>query len=258
VHLAYLDETGTDGHSPIVMYGALIVPVGKFGHLASLHSTAIQQILPIEKMDEFKEFHASEIYNGKGAFEGIDEPKRLRAIQVLLEAVRMDELPFIYAAIDRKKFASSPFCTANPLLTAFHLCLLGIEDWATANHPSFPGTKRLDWNDTYLCIADDNKNNREVKEQLLKTYRTLRAKHPFIPPYDGRLWHAHDNMFFADSSDCLGIQIADLCAYFVRRHLLGDSETEDYYQRFSNHIICAKPEPEAKLYKHLFCSHLGV
>jgi hypothetical protein len=43
----------------------------------------------------------------------------------------------------------------------------------------------------------------------------------------------------------------------VRRHLLGDSETEDYYQRFSNHIICAKPEPEAKLYKHLFCSHLA-
>jgi hypothetical protein len=133
----------------------LVCQVGKFGHRASLHSTAIQQILPVDKIDEFKEFHASEIYNGRGVFGGIDETKRLRAIHVL--AVRMDDLPFICAAIDQKKFASSPFCTANPLLTAVHPCLLGIEDWATANHPSHPGTKRLDWNDTYLCIADDNK-----------------------------------------------------------------------------------------------------
>jgi len=64
VHLAYLDESGTDGHSPIVMFGALIVPVGRFGYLSALHSTAIQQILPLERIDEFKEFHASELYKG--------------------------------------------------------------------------------------------------------------------------------------------------------------------------------------------------
>ena len=50
MHLAYLDETGTDGYSPIVMYGALIVPVGKFGYLSGLHSAAIQQIIPIDRI----------------------------------------------------------------------------------------------------------------------------------------------------------------------------------------------------------------
>jgi hypothetical protein len=115
--------------------------------------------------------------------------------------------------------------------------------------------KVLHWNDTYLCIADENKKNREVKEKLLKTYRALRARHPFIPPHENRLWHAHDHMFFADSTDCLGIQLADLCAYFVRRHLAGDSVTEHYYKRLADNIICAKPEPESKLYRHLFCSH---
>jgi hypothetical protein len=127
VHLAYLDETGTDGYSPIVMYGALIVPVGKFGHLSALYSTAIQQILPVDKFDEFKEFHACELYNGTGGFAGIDENKRFTAIEVLIEAVRVDDLPFVYAAIDRKKFADSPFGTASPLITAFHLCLLGLK-----------------------------------------------------------------------------------------------------------------------------------
>jgi hypothetical protein len=31
-------------------------------------------------------------------------------------------------------------------------------------------------------------------------------------------------MFFADSTDSLGLQIADLCNYFVRLHLVGVAE----------------------------------
>ena len=257
VHLAYLDETGTDGHSPIVMFGALILPVGKFGHLSSLHSTAIQQIIPIEKIEQFKEFHACELYNGgEGVFQNVDETKRFTAIQVLLEAVRMEQLPFVYAAVDRNKFASSPFGTGNPLVTAFHLCLLGVEDWATGNHENFPGAaKVINWKDTYLCIADDNRKDKALKDQLRKTYRSLRIKHPFAPPHANRLWHAHDDMFFADSTDCLGIQIADLCAYFVRLHLTGDVESQHFYNIFSKQIICAQPEPEASMYKHLFRCH---
>jgi hypothetical protein len=95
VHLAYLDESGTDEHSPVVMFGALVVPVGRFGYLAALHSAAIQQILPIERIEEFKEFHAFDLYNGKGPFEGINEAKRFTAIQVLLTAVQVDKLPYI-------------------------------------------------------------------------------------------------------------------------------------------------------------------
>lgn len=257
MHLAYLDETGTDGHSPIVMFGALIVPVGRFGHLSALHSTAIQQIVPIDRIDEFKEFHACELYNGTNAFEGIDQKKRFTAIQVLLSAVKMERLPFIYAAVDRTKFANSPFGRGRPLNTALHICLLGVEDWATSNHPNYSGgkTKQIDWNDMYLCILDDC-DNKPLKDEFRKTYRTLRTKHPFVPPHENRLWHAHDDLFFADSKDCLGIQIADLCNYFVRRHLAGEKEPDEFYKVFADQIICAKPEPESSLYQNLFRSHL--
>ena len=238
------------------MFGALIVPVGRFGYLSALHSTAIQQILPLERIDEFKEFHASELYKGTNAFEGIDQRKRFTAIQVLLSAVKMEKLPFIYAAIDRKKFTNSPFGTGRPLHTAFHMCLLGIEDWATANHPNYSGgkTKQIDWNDTYLCILDDC-DSKAVKDEFRKTYCTLRSKRLFIPPHENRLWHAHDDLFFADSKDCLGIQIVDLCNYFVRRHLAGDPEPDNFYKLFADQIICAKPEPETTSYRDIFCIH---
>jgi hypothetical protein len=157
------------------MFGALVVPVGKFGQLSTLHSAAIQQIIPAGKVDEFTEFHACELYKGTGVFEGVEEAKRFTAIHVLLAAVQMDNLPFIYAAADRKKFDSSPFGSGKPLLSAYHMCILGVEDWATANHPNYSGgsAKQIDWNDTYLCIQDDCDDNK-LKAQFRKTYRTLR------------------------------------------------------------------------------------
>jgi len=254
VHLAYLDETGTDGYSPIVMYGALIVPVGKFGYLSGLHSAAIQQIIPIDRMDEFTGFHACELYRGTGVFKGIDEEKRFTAIKVLLSAVRMSDLRFIYAAADRKQFASSPFGSGKPLISAFHMCLLGIEDWATANHPQRPDAKRIDWNDVCLYVLDDC-DDQELKKQLRRTYHMLRVKHPFVPPYQNRLWHAHDALFFADSKDCLGIQTVDLCNYFVRMHLAEEAEPHNFYEIFAGQVLCAKPEPEWTQYGRMFRAH---
>jgi hypothetical protein len=257
VNLAYLDESGTDGRSPIVMFGALLIPVGTFGRVEITHSTAIQQILPTDKIDDFKEFHASELYNGTGPFEATEEIKRFTAIQVLLTAVKTEGLSYIYAALDRKRFVASPFGSSRPLHAAFHMCLLGVEDWATAHHPNYSGgmTKQLDWKDTCLYILDDCDDS-QLKGQFRKTYRTLRVKHPFAPlSHENRLWHAHDDMFFGDSKDCLGIQMVDLCNYFVRRHLAGEPEPQNFYQMFSEQVICAQPQPEWSLYGALFRQH---
>lgn len=257
VHLAYLDETGTDGHSSIVMFGALIVPSGHFGSISAMHEIAAQQILPVEGIDEFKEFHAYELYNGSGIFEGVDEEKRFKAIEVLLMAVRQQKLPFVYAAIDRKKIAVSPFGIMRPLHAAFHMCLLGVEDWARANHPPAaggPNVIAIDWKDAFLCILDDC-SDKNLKSEFKTTYRTLRKKHPFVANTTNRLWHAHDDMFFADSTDCVGIQIADLCNYFVRLHLEAKEEPHNFYQAISEQVICAKPQPDWNQYGHLFRTH---
>ena len=262
MHLAYFDETGTDGHSSIVMFGALIVPSGKFGYLSSIYEVAIQQIIPAEKIDQFKEFHASALYYGDAPFDGIDAEKRFNAIRVLLSAVAMNGLPFAYAAIDRQKFSGSPFSTMRPLNVAFHLCLLGVEDWAVANHPNphidaLTTSTLIDWKDTYLCVLDDC-SDKDLKANLRKSYRSLRSKHPFTTPQKNRLWHAHDDMFFADSTDCLGIQIADLCNFVVRLSIEGKDEPQNFYEMISRQVICVQSEPEWSQYNHLLRNHMTV
>jgi Protein of unknown function (DUF3800) len=188
----------------------------------------------------------------------VDEASRFTAIQVLLGAVRWEGPQFVYAAVDRKKFELSPFGTGRPLVTAFRMCLLEVEDWATANHPDRSGgkAKTLDWNDTYLCILDDC-DNKALKDELRRAYRTLRSKHPFIPPHENRLWHAHDDMFFVDSKDSLGVQIVDLCNFFVKRRIVGEADPNNFYDEFAVRITCAKPEPESTLYRELFRTHSG-
>jgi hypothetical protein len=255
MHLAYIDDAGTSKDSPIAMFGAVIVPFGRFGHLEGLHSAAIQQILPLDRIEEhFEEFHADELYWGRGAFEGIEEAKRFDAIRVLLTAVKLDNLPYIYAAVDRSKLAKSPMASANPMDVAFRVCALGVEEWARSMHPQHPGAVQIDYRDSYLFIVDDT-NDGNLKKQLRTSYRALRSARPLIPPHENRLWHAHDDMYFGDSRDSIGIQMADLCNYFMWRRLMNKDGSEEFYNMFAEQAICATPEPEWSRYRDLFKSH---
>ena len=56
MHLVYFDETGTDGHSSVAMFGALVVPTGTFGAASVMHHNAIRQILPADNLDVFRNF----------------------------------------------------------------------------------------------------------------------------------------------------------------------------------------------------------
>jgi hypothetical protein len=77
-------------------------------------------------------------------------------------------------------------------------------------------------------------------------------------------------MFFADSAASLGLQLADLCNYFVRLHLEGITEKDDvlhlegmarknaFYELILPQIICSKPSPEWQQFGDLFRNHEDI
>lgn len=261
VHLAYLDESQQQGS--VAVFGAVIIPHGNFGWAERMHSIAIEQLFDADNAEEnFQEFHASELFKGEGAFRGIDEDRRFDAITVLLMAITNYKLPFIYAAVDEKKLAKSAASrsfleTAHPLIPAFKMCLLGVERWAQDQHiQEQQGTVKVGYRDQYMLIADDT-NNSEVKKGLRSSYRLLRAAHPYLPNAKNRLWHAHDAMYFGDSKESVGIQLADLCTFFVQRRLFRENvQNKDagdlFYDMFAEQVRCAKQEPEWTEHRELF------
>ncbi len=264
MHLAYLDDSQFE--SSLAMFGAVIMPHGAFGFAERVHSIAIEQLFTLDDIENFQEFHARDLFLGEGTFKGAPEDRRFDAITVLLQAMTHYDMPFIFSALDvnklqKKEISRSLFETAPPSVAAFKMCLLGIESWAQNQHEQRdPKVRRIDYNDQYMVIVDETKDQ-ELKKRLRNSYRLLREPRPYIGPNKNRLWHAHDAMFFCDSRDSIGIQIADLCTYFMQRHLSKRNpehkdESEGFYQMFSHLIQCAKPEPEWSQYSDVFLSHV--
>jgi hypothetical protein len=260
---AYLDDSEVEG--AIAICGAVIIPHGEFGWAERTHSLAVGQLFSANEIDEkFQEFHAWELFKGEGSFKGFSQEERFEAIRILLMALDPFQLPFIYSAVDEKKLSKNPlskslFGTAHPLVACFKMCALGIEKWAQGRHLQNPPTVLVDYQDEYLFVADDTKDS-HLKKKMRAAYRLLRAAHPYTMGVENRLHHAHDDLYFGDSRESVGIQLADLCTYFMQRHLSkrdanAKDEGEEFYEMFASRAICARPEPEWSQYRELLLSH---
>ena len=59
----------------------------------------------------------------------------------------------------------------------------------------------------------------------------------------GLLAHIHDDMYFGDSAFSVGIQLADMCALLISRHLAGYGDSEELYQRIEKLVFKGIVEP---------------
>ena len=95
-------------------------------------------------------------------------------------------------------------------------------------------------NELAILIADDG--DKKVKTDLKQSFRQLRRQ--IRPPdYDPKLWYVHDDMYFGSSKGSVGIQLADLCAYFIAKHLEGDVAIDGFYQIIAPQISNSRVQP---------------
>jgi len=239
VHLAYLDDTGTrDKKAEFQVMAALIVKDTKFRHLeirsGAIAGMEVQTIIPPEKWDQFEEFHAWELYGGFGTFEGVDQEKRFKVIDLLLKGIKQVDASIVYGAVNKSLLAQQLYSSADPLDICFKICVKGIEDFIGKIEPP----------DLALLIVDDT-TDKELKKSLRASFRKLRNRliYPIYSPHTA--WHLHDDMYFGDSKESIGIQTVDLCAYFIGHHLKGDDPAaEGFYKLIEEQIVHSKIEPE--------------
>jgi hypothetical protein len=94
-----------------------------------------------------------------------------------------------------------------------------------------------------MLVVDDC--NPPIKNVLKQSFRELRQHIRKPIPSPGQMWHFHDAVAFADSRDSVGVQVADLCAYFIAKHQKNDDPTaEGFYEIIKDRIVYSKVEIE--------------
>jgi len=243
VYLVYLDDSETKQKDrKFQVMSAVIIKDEHFIDVELAMGLDLGNLLPQEMMNQFEEFHASELYGGYGVFEGIEEWSRFTAMRNLLGMVSDLEFPVVYGAVDQNLLSQQLYASASPIDIAFRLCVEGIEDWIVKHPPSTSEPNSL--SDFALLIVDDCDKN--TKATMRQTFRCLRGK--IRPPNfePGKLGHVHDDLYFGDSKDSVGIQLADVCSYVIAKHLIGDESIAEFYQIIEKQIVYGRVEPNGQ------------
>jgi hypothetical protein len=254
VHLAYLDDSDTKAKPRKwqVMSG-VVVEDHQFPALEIILRVSREELIPPEKIDKFEEFHASELYGGYGVFEGIDQEKRFDTIRGLLRCLTATGASIIYGAVDLDALQTEVYASAEPLDIAFRACIKGIRecmrkaihnsadsaiagiDDPIAKAQAYEEALKSEFLTKLAILVVDDFSDKKTKELLSKSFRRLRGQ---------ELSHFHDDMYFGDSRYSIGIQLADLCSYFIARHLEGDSETAPFYEMIRPHLVFSETHPK--------------
>lgn len=240
MYLAYLDDSRNRNWQVV---SAVMIPADSFVLLELMSATAIDGLMPEDRRDKFEEFHASELYSGDKPFDGIDQDARFGAIRALLANLQLYGFKVAYGAVNLKQHEQSLYGAAIPQDVAFRKCVSGVGDWI-AQRALEELAKSGDPEQYFaLFIMDEAaQGDKETQRTLQKSFRSLRSRFRLSNVQANRLPFVHDDMYFGDSKYSVGIQMADLCSYFIARYLAGDTETEHFYKMIEPQIISVGEE----------------
>jgi hypothetical protein len=112
---------------------------------------------------------------------------------------------------------------ADPHDLAFLLCAERVERWFA---------KEAD-QETGMLIGDETRAKAEMKKSL-RSYRKVGIP---LGIKEERLEHIIDTIHFADSHESFGIQLADFCAYFIKRGAAGKKDSQEFCDAISSCVF---------------------
>lgn len=232
--LAYLDDSGSDRGASFQVMTAVLIPDGFFHAAQSRIIGGLAAYIPEDKAEEFwqkfEEFKGWELFGGYGPFDGIDPAIRDGIIEYLLNLLSDFDLPIVYGAVEKEKMRQQAWASANPADVCFRFCMDGIAE-----------QMKRELNGGFaLLIADNSTKDWKAMRESFRDFRRRMGRagrEPFPTPY------IHDDMYFGDSKYSIGIQLADLCGFFIAKHLQSDARGEGFYNLIKDRIVYSRVAP---------------
>ncbi len=227
MYLSYVDDSGstgdnlTDKQALFQVVGGPIISEQAYPATELLVSSWVEDFIPEDQWESF-EFHACDMFHGNAPFKDLGQEKCHGLLQRALEWIRNSKIPVLYGAVDKTELDKQIYRTAQPLDIAFNLYLESLDKWFEKKIDevveSFgkkgPTPAELDKLPMGILIADDSGSRKDIRRTLELTYRRHRKRLPTRADDDHfmTLW---DDLYFGNSAHSLGIQLADICVYFI-------------------------------------------
>lgn len=219
VHIVYIDDSKQDKEKEkqFQVMAAVIVADDFFASIEQELAYRVYEQIPLEIRDTC-ELHAVDLWQGNNPFDGIPQDERRRLFGQSVTVIENWNIPIVYGAVDLRKLQDSEYGSANAADVAFRRCARAIESW-------------FHQNGGFGLLIADNTKDQSVRRAMLEGFRQYRQFVRSSPPTRGLLQHIHDDMYFGDSKFSVGIQLADVCALLISRHLAEYRSTQDFYAR---------------------------
>ncbi len=232
MYLGYIDESSPKDKSRAVVAGILTHDT-EFHKLEDVLAFIREFEVLDEHREKFGEFHTSDLFNGREAFQGIDHIEATRILSRTAEMIATCEITICYGAVDLEKLKETIWQSAQPIAIGSSICFETMESWLKTNTNGELG-----------LIICDNIDDRKLRDAVQQSFRDARYRVMELAGSRGKLKHLHDDLYFGDSKFSVGIQVADICAFLINRHLAGKADTEEIFEFISPKIIKGKCVPE--------------
>jgi hypothetical protein len=214
----FSDESGLGDEiqEPILVVAAVIIDGDhQWRPIETAKDEILQAHVPEAKRPTF-EFKASRLFGqlSKGNNEAI--------LRQLLQIVATFQLPITWAAVDRagmkNEYASQGLKCPKELMQdlAFSIAATQTEY-----------LMRKMWSgERAIWLADETRANPKMTASL----RMLQVKAPFDDEELTKFEHIIATIFFGSSRLSTGIQLADACNFFIKRHHMGDASADRFFK----------------------------
>lgn len=237
MYISYVDDSGSgtseadDKNCPFLVMGGPIIEEGKYLAMESALSSALKDLVPEEEWDDF-EFHASNMFHGKPPFDRLGAEKCRDILQQVLEWMAMLKMPILYGSVNKPSLRIQVYSSADPVDMAFRLYLEALDDWFMMRVFQKEHAKGI------LIVDDFEQGN--ARKRISRAFRQWRSKPLTRAVKTGLAHHLLDDIYFGDSKNSIGIQLADVCVYFIARHLAEKPDSEGFYNIIKDQIYRPK------------------
>jgi hypothetical protein len=239
VRIAYLDEAGISNRSQepyLVVAGIILHGDEQWRPLEERLRAIGKRYLPD---DDRPIFHAMDIFHGNAKFDRTTWPRERRwsLLRELCEVPRELEIPVVFGFHHRQRYRDEILKQAPKLDTAatniithantFVRAAIAIESWMrlSANR-----------NESVMIIAEDTDKVKAMIKAIHSAYTNR-----FLPLGEGSKVfdsnHIIETVHFARKNESMPLQIADVCAFVIKRTLMEKEDALDFFSALRPQLV---------------------